>query len=63
VRVQLTDGSLTEKAFNLETDCAALEVALREHPDVRLIVIDPSCLLKIRNLTTMTQPKMLIPLT
>jgi hypothetical protein len=41
VRVQLTDGSLTEKAFNLETDCAALEVALREHPDVRLIVIDP----------------------
>jgi hypothetical protein len=41
VRVQLTDGSLTEKAFNLETDCAALEVALRKHPDVRLIVIDP----------------------
>jgi hypothetical protein len=41
VRVQLTDGSFTEKAFNLETDCAALEVAIREHPDVRLIVIDP----------------------
>jgi hypothetical protein len=41
VRVKLTDGSLAEKAFNLETDCAALEVALREHPDVRLIVIDP----------------------
>jgi putative DNA primase/helicase len=41
VRVQLTDGSLTEKPFNLETDSAVLEGALREHPDVRLIVIDP----------------------
>ena len=41
VRVQLTDGSLTEKSFNLETDIAALEGVLREHPDVRLIVIDP----------------------
>lgn len=41
VCVKLTDGSLAEKAFNLETDCAALEVALKEHPDVRLIVIDP----------------------
>ena len=41
VRVQLTDGSLTEKAFNLETDIALLEGVLREHPDVRLIVIDP----------------------
>jgi putative DNA primase/helicase len=41
VRVALTDGSLTEKPFNLETDCASLEGALREHPDVRLIVIDP----------------------
>lgn len=41
VRVALTDGSLTEKPFNLETDSAVLEGALREHPDVRLIVIDP----------------------
>lgn len=41
VRVQLTDGSLTEKPFNLETDVAALEEAVREHPGVRLIVIDP----------------------
>jgi archaellum biogenesis ATPase FlaH len=41
VRVQHTNGSLTEKTFNLETDIAALEGALKEHPDVRLIVIDP----------------------
>jgi putative DNA primase/helicase len=41
VRVPLTDGSLTEKPFNLETDSAILEGTLREHPDVRLIVIDP----------------------
>jgi hypothetical protein len=41
VRVQRTDGSITEKTFNLETDCAALERELSEHPDVRLIVIDP----------------------
>lgn len=41
VRVTLTNGSLAEKPFNLETDIAALEGALREHPDVRLIVIDP----------------------
>jgi KaiC/GvpD/RAD55 family RecA-like ATPase len=41
VRVQLTNGSLTEKPFNLETDVAALEGAVREHPGVRLIVIDP----------------------
>ena len=41
VRVQLTNGSLTEKTFNLETDIAVLEGALRDHPEVRLIVIDP----------------------
>jgi archaellum biogenesis ATPase FlaH len=41
VRVQLTNGSLTEKTFNLETDITALEGALQEHPEVRLIVIDP----------------------
>ena len=41
VRVLLTDGSLAEKPFNLETDKAVLERALHEHPDVRLIVIDP----------------------
>jgi archaellum biogenesis ATPase FlaH len=41
VSIQLTDGSLTEKTFNLETDVAALEAALQEHPDVRLLVIDP----------------------
>jgi putative DNA primase/helicase len=41
VRVQHANGSLTEKTFNLETDIAVLEGALREHPDVRLIVIDP----------------------
>jgi putative DNA primase/helicase len=41
VRVQHASGSLTEKTFNLETDIAVLEGALREHPDVRLIVIDP----------------------
>jgi putative DNA primase/helicase len=39
VRVQLTNGSLTERTFNLETDIAALEGALREHPDVRLICV------------------------
>jgi len=41
VRVQLPNGSLAEKTFNLETDVAALEAALRENPEVRLIVIDP----------------------
>jgi len=41
VRVQLSGGSVTEKAFNLETDCTHLESALSQHPDVRLIVIDP----------------------
>jgi putative DNA primase/helicase len=41
VRVTLGDGTQTEKAFNLETDLAALEAALRQHPGVRLIVIDP----------------------
>jgi putative DNA primase/helicase len=41
VRVQLGDGSLTEKTFNIETDIAHLEQALRKHPDVRLVVIDP----------------------
>jgi putative DNA primase/helicase len=41
VRVQLTNGSLTEKAFNLETDIAALEGVVQGHPEVRLIVIDP----------------------
>ena len=41
VRVALTDGSLTEKTFNLETDSAILEGALLDRPDVRLIVIDP----------------------
>jgi len=41
VRVPLADHSLTEKPFNLETDLVALESALREHADVRLIVIDP----------------------
>jgi RecA-family ATPase len=41
VQVQLADGQLTEKTFNLETDIASLEGVLREHPDVRLIVIDP----------------------
>lgn len=41
VCVQHTNGSLTEKTFNLETDITALEEALRKHPDVRLIVIDP----------------------
>ncbi|HKW63598.1 MAG TPA: AAA family ATPase [Candidatus Acidoferrum sp.] len=41
VRVELTDGSLADKPFNLETDVAALEAALREYPGVRLVVIDP----------------------
>lgn len=41
VRVTLADGAQTEKAFNLETDLTALETALRRHPDVRLVVIDP----------------------
>jgi len=41
VRVALTNGSLAEKTFNLETDTAHLEDALQKHPDVRLIVIDP----------------------
>jgi RecA-family ATPase len=41
VRVTLADGAQTEKAFNLETDLAALEAVLRHHPGVRLIVIDP----------------------
>jgi hypothetical protein len=41
VRVQLADGSLAEKSFNLETDVTALEGVLRKYPYVRLIVIDP----------------------
>jgi len=41
VRVQLTNGSLTERTFNLETDIATLEGALREYSEVRFIVIDP----------------------
>jgi len=41
VRVPLTDGTLVEKPFNLETDCALLEGVLLKHRDVRLIVIDP----------------------
>jgi hypothetical protein len=41
VQVQHSNGSLSEKTFNLETDIAALEKALRGHPDVRLVVIDP----------------------
>jgi hypothetical protein len=34
VRVQHSNGSQTEKTFNLETDIAHLEGALREHTDV-----------------------------
>jgi RecA-family ATPase len=41
VRITLTDGSLAEKPFSLETDCANLEDAFRHNPDVRLVVIDP----------------------
>jgi hypothetical protein len=41
VRVLLSDGSPTDKLFNLETDCAHLEAELHERPDVQLIVIDP----------------------
>jgi putative DNA primase/helicase len=41
VRVPRSDGSLLEKSFNLETDIAALEDALNQLRDVRLIVIDP----------------------
>jgi hypothetical protein len=41
VRVQLANGSVAEKPFNLESDIASLEAVLREHIDVRLIVIDP----------------------
>lgn len=41
VRVQLTDGSVAEKAFSLESDIAALDAAIRQHQDIRLIVIDP----------------------
>lgn len=41
VRVQLTDGNTTEKAFSLETDIAHLEAALERHPNIRLVVIDP----------------------
>jgi len=41
VRVRLTNGELVEKEFSLDTDLLALEKALDEHPDVRLIVIDP----------------------
>jgi RecA-family ATPase len=41
VRVTLADGVLSEKCFSLETDIAALESALLQNPDVRLIVIDP----------------------
>ena len=41
VRVALTDGSITEKSFSLESDITALDMALREHPDVRLVVINP----------------------
>lgn len=41
VRVALTDGSTTEKAFSLESDIAHLESALLQFPDVRQVVIDP----------------------
>ena len=41
VRVTLGDGTQTEKAFNLETDLAALEAALRRDSSIRLVVIDP----------------------
>jgi KaiC/GvpD/RAD55 family RecA-like ATPase len=41
VRVILSDGLPSEKSFSLETDVTQLEDALRQRPDVRLIVIDP----------------------
>lgn len=41
VRIPLADGTATERGFSLEADIAALDAMLREHPDVRLIVIDP----------------------
>jgi putative DNA primase/helicase len=41
VRVQLTDGSTSEKVFSLETDIAHLESAFERLPGIRLIVIDP----------------------
>jgi len=41
VRVQLTDGKTSEKAFSLETDIGHLESALDRHPNIRLVVVDP----------------------
>jgi len=41
MHVTLTDGSITERAFNLETGIPALEDALNRVGGVRLVVIDP----------------------
>jgi hypothetical protein len=42
VRVALRDGSQSERGFSLDVDIAALEDAVRQVPDVCLIVIDPA---------------------
>ncbi|MCJ7501476.1 MAG: AAA family ATPase, partial [Acidobacteriia bacterium] len=41
VRVLLRDGKQTERGFSLESDIDALYDAIKQTPDVRLIVIDP----------------------
>jgi archaellum biogenesis ATPase FlaH len=41
VRVVLRDGKQMERGFSLESDFDALDDAIKQTPDVRLIVIDP----------------------
>jgi len=41
VRVVLRDGKQAERGFSLESDIDALDDAIKQVPDVRLIVIDP----------------------
>lgn len=40
VRINVS-GQAVEKGFNLTTDLPKLEASLNDHPDVRLIVVDP----------------------
>jgi len=41
VRVALRDGTRTERGFCLESDVAVLADAIKQTPEVRLVVIDP----------------------
>ena len=41
VRIVQKDGAEGERGFSLESDIEALEDAIKQHPDTRMIVIDP----------------------